>query len=88
MVNVLRIPVDIHPGQEKQYLCSCLLIRSKAQCIIQLCRQPDSLEEWAMGPVWVIQKQGFHFWSVPSGWPGLLTESESGVRGALQKPQP
>lgn len=80
--------MDIRPGQERQYLCSCLLIRSKAQCIIQLCRQPDSLEEWAVGPVWVIQKQGFHFWSVPSGWPGLLTESESGVRGALQKPQP
>lgn len=60
VVTVLGIPVDRHPGQEKADLCSCLLIRSKAQCIMQLCVWPGSLErEWAVGPVWEIQRQGF-----------------------------
>lgn len=30
-------------ARKRQYLCSCLLIRSKAQCIMQLCGQPDCL---------------------------------------------
>lgn len=91
-VAVLRTPVDRHPGQEKADLGSRLLIRSKAQCIMQLCRRPGSLEPaWVVGPVWEIQRQGF-IWglclvgvldSLHRTWTG----GGAGVLGTLKKSQ-
>lgn len=85
MVAVLRIPADRHPGQEKADLCSCLLIRSKAQCIMQLCMWPGSLErERVVGPVWEIQRQGFIWGLCLVGVLGFLLRALTGgrVRGS------
>lgn len=75
LVTVLGTPVDRHPGQEKADLGSCLLIRSKAQCIMQLCRRLGSLErEWVVGCA-EDSDAGFHLGSVPCRCPGFSSQS-------------